>query len=103
VSCVGLTYNAYDAFAANNLTASANFSVGHWLNLSLSYSYIHSYFKNIGAGFSIHKGPFNLYLVSDNALNLVFWPQDTRAVNIWLGVNLIFGCKDIYRDRPLVY
>ncbi len=88
---------------AESLTASANFSVAHWLDLSVSYSYIHSYFKNVGAGFSIHKGPINLYVVSDNAMNLVFWPQDTRAVNLWLGVNLIFGCKDIYRDRPLVY
>ena len=88
---------------AESLTASANFAVGEWLNLTLSYSYIHSYFKNVGAGFSIHKGPINLYVISDNALNLVFWPQDTRAVNVWLGVNLVFGCKDIYRDRPLVY
>ena len=88
---------------AESITASANFSVAQWLDLTVSYSYIHSYFKNVGAGFSIHKGPINLYVVSDNAMNLVFWPQDTRAVNVWLGVNLIFGCKDIYRDRPLVY
>jgi hypothetical protein len=86
---------------AQQFTASANFSPGHWLNLSLTYSYIDSYFKNVGAGFSVKAGPVNLYLISDNALNIIFWPQETRAVNVWFGLNLVFGCKGI--DRPLVY
>jgi len=83
------------------ITASANFTLSTWLNLSLSYSYIDSYFKNVGAGLSVNAGPVNLYLISDNALNLILWPQETRAVNVWFGLNLVFGCKSI--DRPLVY
>lgn len=86
---------------AEQVTASGNFSVAPWLDLTLTYSYIHSYFKNVGAGFSIHTGPFNLYVITDNALNLALWPQETRAVNFRLGMNLLFGCKHI--DRPLVY
>ncbi|MEN8201248.1 MAG: DUF5723 family protein [Bacteroidota bacterium] len=86
---------------SEQITASANFAVNSLLNLTVSYSYIDSYFKNIGAGFSLNAGPVNLYLISDNALNLIFWPQDTRAVNVWFGLNLVFGCKQI--DRPLVY
>lgn len=86
---------------AQQITASANFTLSTWLNLSLSYSYIDSYFKNVGVGLSLKAGPVNLYLISDNALNLVFWPQETRAVNVWFGLNLVFGCEGI--DRPLVY
>lgn len=83
------------------ITASANFAVNRWLNLTLSYSYINSYFKNIGGGLSIGSGPVKMYLISDNALNILFWPQETRAVNVWFGLNLVFGTKAI--DRPLVY
>jgi len=83
------------------ITATANFSLHRKLNFTLSYSYIQSYFKNVGAGLSLNAGPVNFYLISDNALNLLFWPQETRAVNVWLGLNLLFGCKDL--DRPLVY
>jgi hypothetical protein len=86
---------------AEQITASANFTLSRWLNLSLSYSYIDSYFKNVGVGLSARAGPVNLYLISDNALNLVFWPQETRAVNVWFGLNLVFGCEGV--DRPLVY
>jgi len=83
------------------VTASANFALNRLLNLTLSYSYIQSYFNNIGGGLSLNAGPVNLYLISDNALNLIFWPQETRAVNVWFGVNLLFGYKN--EDRPLVY
>jgi hypothetical protein len=90
-----------------HVTASANFSTGRLINLSLSYSYMHSSFRNIGAGFAFNVGPLNLYMVSDNLLNLIFWPQASRAVNLWLGMNLVFGYKSfmqgVERDRPLVY
>jgi len=90
-----------------HVTATANFSAGRLINLSLSYSYMHSSFRNIGAGFAFNVGPLNLYMVSDNLLNLVFWPQASRAVNVWLGMNLVFGYKSfmqgVERDRPLVY
>lgn len=86
--------------AMEQVTATANLALNHSLNLTFSYSYIHSNFKHIGAGLSFKAGPVNLYLISDNAMNLVFWPQETRAVNVWFGLNLLFGCKDL--DLPLV-
>jgi outer membrane protein W len=84
------------------VTASANFSTGRVLNFTLSYSYINSYFKNLGAGISLNAGPFNVYVVSDNALNAVFWPQEARSANLWFGMNLVFGYRD-KEDLPLIY
>lgn len=84
------------------VTASANFSAGRILNFTLSYSYINSYFKNLGAGISLNAGPLNLYLVSDNALNAVFWPQETRSANFWFGMNLVFGYSE-KEDLPLIH
>lgn len=83
------------------VTASANFKVARVLNFTLSYSYMNSYFKNIGAGLSINAGPVNLYLISDNALNVLFWPEQARSANFWFGFNLLFGYKD-KPDLPLV-
>ena len=89
-------------YIAEQVTASANFKAGRMLNLSLSYSYMNNYFQNIGAGISLNAGPVNVYLVSDNALNVLFWPEDARAANIWFGFNLLFGYKD-KPDHPLVH
>lgn len=92
---------------AQQFTASANLSAGRIVNFTLSYSYVNSYLKNIGAGLALNLGPFNMYVISDNALNLLFWREDTRAANVWVGMNLVFGYRDAMRndrqDRPLVY
>ena len=74
---------------SQQFTASANFHAGRVLNFSLSYSYMNHYFRNIGAGLSINAGPVNLYLVSDNALNVLFWPDEARSANLWFGFNLV--------------
>jgi hypothetical protein len=74
------------------------------LNFTLSYTYKDSYLKNIGAGLSFLAGPLNIYVISDNALNAVFWSQETYSVNLWFGINFAFGCKPrIDGDRPLIY
>jgi uncharacterized protein DUF5723 len=86
---------------AEQLTASANFTTGRFLNLTLSYSYMNAYFKNIGGGLSINAGPVNLYLISDNALNVLFWPEEARSVNLWFGFNFTFGYKEKL-DYPLI-
>ena len=88
------------------ITASANFSTGRIFNFTLSYTYKNAYLKNFGAGFSLNVGPLNMYMVSDNALNVAFWPQESRSVNLWFGMNLVFGYKQFKRvdgDRPLLY
>jgi hypothetical protein len=92
---------------AEQITGSANLTTGRLLNFTLTYSYMQSYFSNVGAGVSLNAGPLNLYLISDNALNILFWPERTRSVNLWFGLNLMFGYRErvtkLYQDRPLVY
>ena len=88
------------------LTASANLKAGRFLNFTLSYSYINSYFKNFGAGISFNAGPLNLYVISDNTLNAIFWPQEVQSANLWFGMNFVFGYRQFTKvdtDRPLVY
>ncbi len=87
---------------AEQVTASANFTASRIVNLTLSYSYMHDSFRNIGAGFSLNVGPLNMYLLSDNALNVVFWPELSGSVNFWFGLNLVFGYKEKV-DQPLVH
>jgi len=84
------------------VTASANFTPSRIVNLTLSYSYMHGSFRNIGAGFSFNLGPLNMYLLSDNALNVVIWPELSGSANFWFGLNLVFGYKDKV-DQPLVH
>ena len=89
---------------SQQITASANFTAGRFLNFTFSYTYKDSYLKNLGAGFSFQAGPVNLYLISDNILNMLFWPEETPSVNAWFGMNFMFGCKPLSdKDRPLVY
>jgi hypothetical protein len=92
---------------SQQFTASANLTTGRAVNFTMSYSYMNAYFKNIGAGVSFNLGPVNMYLLSDNALNVLFWPQEVKSVNLWFGMNLVFGYKkfmaNLYRDNPLIY
>jgi hypothetical protein len=88
------------------LTASANFAAGRVLNFTLSYTFMTNSWKNLGAGISLNAGPVNIFAISDNTLNLVFWPEEAQSVNLWFGMNLVFGYKkfsDQDGDRPLVY
>lgn len=90
------------------VTASANVTTGRFVNLSVSYSYKNAYLKNLGAGLSLNAGPVNLYLISDNVLNILFWPQEARSVNFWFGMNMVFGYRKYQKfeqsfDLPLVY
>ena len=90
-----------NGIVAEHVTASANYTTGRLLNLTLSYSYMNSNFRNIGAGASFHAGPMNLYVVSDNILNTIIWPLESQAVTVWFGMNLVFGYKEKV-DLPLV-
>jgi hypothetical protein len=86
------------------LTASANFAAGRILNFTLSYTFMNGNWKNLGAGISINAGPLNIYAVSDNTLDAIIWPEDAQSVNLWFGMNLVFGYgKCTKEDRPLVY
>lgn len=88
------------------VTASANFRAGQVLHFTLSYSYMNSYFKNFGSGISLHFGPLNIYAISDNVLNILLWPQESRSASLWFGMNMVLGYRQFSKkanDRPLVY
>jgi len=88
-------------------TASVNLTTGRFANLTLSYSYLNGYYKNFGMGFSINAGPVNIYFISDNIVSNAIWPQEVRSMNLWFGMNLVFGYKQFTNkkvmDKPLVY
>ena len=92
-----LSGRIYPSLTINAVARPAdNFSV------SLSYSMMDRSFKNIGFGLVIGKEPVQFYLVSDNIpLNYVrardlglFWPYNSRTMNIRTGINVIFGCRN---------
>ncbi len=92
---------------AQQYTATVNMTTGRFINLSLSYTYMTSYNKNLGAGLSFNTGPFNLYVISDNIISGALWPTEAKSVNLWFGMNLCFGYRvqkkaPAPKDRPLI-
>ncbi len=92
---------------SQRFTASANLRAGRIAHFTASYSAIGTRLHNLGAGVALNFGPVNLYMVSDNAVSVLLMPQRTNWVNIWVGLNLMFGYKEFsqpgHGDRPLVY
>jgi hypothetical protein len=71
-------------------------------------------YNNFGIGLNFKVGPFNLYAITDNAPlannvisvddNTSFpFPYKSKTFNFRLGLNLVFGCKDPLRDKPMIY
>jgi hypothetical protein len=60
---------------------------------SLSYTVTNSSFVNIGAGFGVRLGAFNLHAVTDNLLAL-FNPASQGYATVQFGINFKFGCDD---------
>mgnify|MGYP005845038689 CR=1 FL=1 len=95
------------------LTLSANINE-KFISSCLTYSMMHRTYSNFGFGLSFKIAPFNLYIFSDNIPlrwnniidnngNEIMWPYKQKSFNIRFGMNLIFGCKDPLRDKPLIY
>jgi len=86
-----------------SFTFSANASLARFLNATLTYSYSNHSFNNIGAGLSLRGGPLQVYVLTDYALGLIH-PDETKALGIWFGINLTFGCKARnFSDLPLIF
>jgi hypothetical protein len=65
------------------------------LETSISWSYMNHSFLNLGMGLGYVKGPWQIYLVSDNIPGLVL-PMRTKNVNLRLGINLNLGCRKMF-------
>jgi hypothetical protein len=72
------------------------------LTASLSYSLMDRGFNSFGFGLVLGNRPLQLYVVTDNIpLRYVsetdfglLWPYSARTMNLRVGLNIIFGCKD---------
>jgi hypothetical protein len=60
---------------------------------SLSYTVTNNSFANIGAGFGVRFGAFNLHALTDNIM-AVFNPVSYKYATIQFGINFKFGCGD---------
>jgi len=63
------------------------------LQASVSWSFMHRSFSNVGLGVAYGKTPMQVYLVTDNILGFVL-PMHTKNVNLRLGLNLNLGCRE---------
>lgn len=95
-------------------TLSANFTPLKIFSATLSYSIMNNTYDNIGLGLSFRLGPFNLYLITDNLAtsyvlepsSKMIIPDQAKAVNFRIGMNLVFGCGKTsrgFKDLPLIY
>lgn len=74
------------------MTLSYNHRFGRILSISATYDIEAGSYKSIGAGIALKLGPFQYYLITDNALAFAY-PLDTRQVSFLTGINWIFGSK----------
>jgi len=94
----------YNGSLEQAFTLSANSNVGRWLSASLSWSMMNNSYNNLGMGLALRGGGFQLYAMSDN-LNTAFYPHRAKSVNVWFGLNLVFGHKRpkvAVADEPFV-
>ncbi|NOY38411.1 MAG: hypothetical protein GXO83_12670 [Chlorobi bacterium] len=85
-----------------SFTFSANAGLGRFLTTSISYTLANNSYKNIGAGLSLRGGPFQLYVLTDYGLGALY-PDETKALNVWFGLNFTFGCKPrLMSDPPMI-
>jgi len=75
------------------LSVSYYYQLHRILGLMASYNIYNSQFTNIGAGFSISAGPFQLYVISDNVPGLIFY-HSTNNSSIQFGINIAINHKE---------
>lgn len=104
---VGGTYNLNEKHALGALyhvklwngKAYHDFSVNYqgrvsrWFQYTVSYSIIDGTYTNVGLGMQLKAGPLQLYALSDNVLDVVFY-ENLKTSNVRVGMNItIFDKK----------
>lgn len=89
-------------------TAYHDFSVNYQGRLSrafqytVSYSVINGTYNNVGAGFQAKLGPVQLYMLTDNFLNIMYY-ENLETTNVRLGLNVALfdkKAKDKKKTAP---
>ena len=65
---------------------------------SLSWSYLNNSLLNAGVGIAWHGKGIQFHAVTDNLLG-VFFPFNTRTLNLRAGINLMLGCPRNKKER----
>lgn len=89
----------------NQYTFSANVMPKPMFSATLSYSIIGKNYANFGLGLALRLGPFNMYMITDQAPSGYFLPESINSLNFRFGLNLVFGCPKMSKklqDRPLI-
>ncbi len=94
------------------LTLSANFTPFKFFSGTVSYSIMNNKLYQLGLGFSLGGPGAQLFFVSDHIpmrfvreVNTgILFPYNARTMNFRVGINLIFGCRDMtYEGKPPAY
>jgi len=84
----------------SSFTASATADLADRLLGTLSWSYLNNSLVNMGVGIAYHGKGYQLHAVTDNLLG-IFFPFNTRTLNLRFGMNLLLGCPKNKKERLL--
>ncbi|TXC78354.1 DUF5723 family protein [Luteibaculum oceani] len=98
----GLMVRNYLNRKSAKFAASAYYGVSlkDWITASINASYANRSIANVGAGVSFRLGTLQLYAMSDNLLGIVS-PESAKTVQTRLGMNLIFGKRNMFDETEL--
>jgi hypothetical protein len=94
------------------LTLSANYNPVNFFSGTVSYSIMNNRLYNFGFGFSVGRPGAQLFFVTDNiplryvreTNTGIIFPYSARTLNFRVGINLIFGCKELkWEGIPRAY
>jgi hypothetical protein len=86
-----LSYNEYyNGNFRTSIRVGLTQRVRNWLMATVNYSLYGRSAANVGFGLSVNGGPFQLYMVTDNALAYIL-PTQTKNFHLRFGVNLTFA------------
>lgn len=69
-----------------------NMKLGRILNTAVTYNIMNNSYRNIGAGFSLNLGFWQIYAVTDN-IGAYINPHKSKSADLRFGINLTFGRK----------
>lgn len=82
----------YNGSFLPGFSAALNKDFGRRFSSSLSYTAANRS-HNLGTGLSFNLSPVQLYLVSDNLLSTALFYKSAKALNLRIGMNLVFGYR----------
>ncbi len=74
--------------------------LGRAFEVALIGSHNQRSMANVGFGFVIKPGPFQIYMIADNIYSLVVDPLTLSNLNLRFGVNLVFGRIKTEKQLP---